>query len=197
MKALNKVIIKIGDPFLKEVEYKSLKLKIDPEFDPTKYVKTVGKIVACSDKHKGIKEGDVVAIHYGGLDINPCDKKVQKGQYLIDYKDILCKIENNTLISVGNWVVAAPIMVPVNPGYHVEKEDGKTMLVSDKTGLVVANDFKEETENSFKVVSDSLNPEINGKTILTQKDCDFDNYGRKIFGKKFYYIERDLILTYY
>jgi len=195
MKAFNeKVIVEIGEPYEEQISYGSLDLHIDPQFNPTKYSKTIGKVVSAGHKTTGLAPGDIIAFHFGAIDINPDDKKVAKGQYIIEYRDVFCEItQDGGVMAVGRWCVCEPVPTEIPEGYHLEEIQGSQYLISP-AGLVADTNFKVEYDDRVKVVSHPRGL-YHGDIMFVPENCNWDNYGRTILGKRYFYVEEDLLLA--
>jgi len=191
MKAIKHVIVETGEPYERAIQYKSLHLEVDPEFNPTKYSKTVGKVISAPKEATDLTEGDIVFFHYGAIDVD----KAGDGQYFIEYTDVFCKLEeDDKLKAVGNWVLCEPVARRIPSFTHMKKNNGRNLLISETSGIVIDFNWKEFLANVFKVIS---HPQgiMEGQYIICQKDSDFDNFGRTIMGKQYFYVANDLILA--
>lgn len=193
MKALfDRVIIECGYPFEEKASGTGLDLQIDHQFNPTKYTKTRGEVISAGHTTEGLKAGDDVFFHYGALDINPQTKEVAEGQYIIDFKDIFCVIEEGVIRAIGKWTICEKVEVEIPKGFHLEDMEDNKILVSDATGIVADQNWTIYETNKMKVVS-SPDGSMDGKIVQTPDDCDFDNYGRTINDIQYFYLESDLI----
>jgi hypothetical protein len=197
MKALFKnVIIECGDPYEEEKSSGLLSVQIDPQFNPTKYSKTTGRVVSAGHKTSNLYTGDTIFFHFGALDISPQEKEVVKGQYIIEFKDIFCKRAGDELQALGRWVLCEPVEKKVPDGYVIETVGTTPMLVSEASGIVADRDYQSFHTNIVRVISHP-NGLYEGKNVMVPDDCDFDNYGRTIDGKTYFYVEEDLIDAVY
>lgn len=121
----NNILIRADSVYDDQFKYKSLKLYVDPLYDPTNHSTTFGEVVgvpeAMSQSHHlykfivpEVRIKDRVYFHYNAMIIASEEKNVltdREGNkvYSIPYEYIFCSIRNGNIVMIGGRVLCETI----------------------------------------------------------------------------------------
>ena len=144
----NNILIKAEKVYSDQISYKSLKLYVDPLYDPTNHSTTFGEVVGVPDGmsqshhiHKFIipevKVGDRVYFHYNAMIVASEEKYKLKDNdgndvYSIPYEFIFCSVRSEKIIMIGGRVLCETIECGEDIGLGVGTIKGKV----SKGGIV-------------------------------------------------------------
>lgn len=198
----NNIIVSVEEALDSTVEYGSLKLDIDPYYNPTHFARIYGIVEAVpqgkvySDDGKEIEPlvqvGDKVYFHY--LTTSEEANCVWGNYYRVPYFWIFCISRNDKIIPVGGWTLCERIIEEELTEIEV---DGVKMYVVEENGLIKTVATKPSIKYAklaFIGAPPSEEPELNvsaGDIVILADNSNFTN---KIEGKDYYTVQQKYIL---
>lgn len=130
-----------------------------------------------------VEAGDKIYFHY--LVIDTINRMVTENgvYYFVDYDQIFCRIVDNQIQMVGDWVLCDKVTE--------KKLESDLIVLPDEYNL-------EEVKNTMVVRHAGPQPHTQtrvditpGETVITKDDCEFEN---EIEGERYYTVKRSDII---
>lgn len=201
----NTVIVEVGSVLNDTVEFGSLKLHIDPHYNPTQNARIYGRVVAipkgsCNDEYgKGIvpkvEVGDIIYFHY--LTTSDETNCIYGNYFKVPYYWIFCSVRDGNIIPVGSWTLLEQVIEEADSFTEVEVSSQKMQVKMSASGLITSVSKKKSTK--VGVISHMAEPLIGdeelgvniGDKVLLTRNCNFVN---EIEGKEYYTVKQENIL---
>ena len=202
---VNTVIVRVDSALEDTIEYGSMKLHIDPLFNPTHHAKIYGTVIAvpkgkCINENgfgieKEVMVGDKIYFHY--LVTNNETNCIYGNYYKVPYYWIFCAVRDSRIIPVGAWTLCEEVVEQENEYNQVEVLSKKINATVSASGIVTSL----HKTSSIRVAKlkfigkpfigeNELEVKQNDEIILA-KNAHFKN---KIEGKDYYTVRQEDIL---
>lgn len=200
---VNTVIVEVGSMLDDTVTYGSLTLNIDPEFNPTKYARIYGRVIAVPEGkayatneleiEKDVQVGDIIYFHY--LTTTDETNCIYGNYFKVPYYWIFCAVRDNAIIPIGSWTLCEKLVEETFN--EVEVNGIKIQATLSQSGLVTSVIKKPSVKyaklahiGKTLVGVDALDVTQNDVVIL-EKNSNFVN---TIEGKEYYTVQQEYIL---
>lgn len=198
----NNVIVEVEEALDSTVEYGSLKLDIDPYYNPTHFARIYGTVVAVpqgkvySDEGNEIEPlvqvGDKIYFHY--LTTSEEANCIWGNYYRVPYFWIFCISRNEEIIPVGGWTLCERI---VEEDFTEIEIDGVKMYVVEQDGIIKSVNQKPSVKIA-RLAHIGKPPQgepslgvYAGDTVALADNSNFTN---KIEGVDYYTVQQKYIL---
>ena len=201
----NTVIVRVDSTLEDTVEYGSMKLHIDPLFNPTEHAKIYGTVIAvpegkCKNENgleieKEIKVGDKIYFHY--LVTNNETNCIYGNYYKVPYYWVFCAVRDSRIIPFGAWTLCEEMVEQEDEFNQIEVLSQKVNATVSASGLVTSlhkvSSIRVAKLNFIgKPLVGENALEINcGDKVILAKNAHFKN---KIEGKYYYTVRQEDIL---
>lgn len=202
--APNTVVVEVGASMDDTIEYGNLKLRIDPEFNPTQYARIYGRVIAVPDGkayneegievEKNVQVGDIIYFHY--LTTSDETNCIYGNYYKVPYYWVFCIVRSGNILPVGSWTLCEAVVE--EEFNQVEVNGQKIEAITSASGLVIGINKKPSTKFARlsyigKAVGEGIELEVApGELVLLNKNSNFIN---KIEGKEYYTVRQSDILS--